>query len=43
MKTLTEDVHSGPTKTVNGIIGTGEANLRVTTNTGSIQIRKLQP
>jgi hypothetical protein len=44
LKTLTNDVHPGPIKTVNGAIGAGgDATLRLTTNTGSIQIRKLQP
>ena len=43
-KTLTNDVHTGPVKTINGVIGAGgDATLRVTTNSGSIQIRKLQP
>jgi hypothetical protein len=43
MKTLTEDNHPGSVKTVNGVIGGGDAYLRLTTNSGSIQIRKLQP
>jgi hypothetical protein len=43
LKTLTEDVRSGPAKTVNAIMGTGDATLRLTTSSGSIQIKKLQP
>ena len=43
MKTLTEDNHPGSVKTVNGVIGGGDAYLRLTTNSGSIEIRKLQP
>ena len=43
MKTITENVASGPVKTINGVIGSGgDATLRVTTNSGSIQIKKLQ-
>jgi DUF4097 and DUF4098 domain-containing protein YvlB len=43
IKTQTQDVNSGHVKTVNAIMGSGEANLRLITNSGSIQIRKLQP
>jgi hypothetical protein len=43
IKTQTEDVNSGHVKTVNAIMGSGAATLRLTTNSGSIQIRKLQP
>jgi hypothetical protein len=43
IKTLTENVRSGPAMTVNAIMGTGDASLRLTTSSGSIQIRKLQP
>ena len=43
-KSLTNDVHTGPVKTINGMIGNGgDATLRVSTNSGSIQIKKLQP
>lgn len=43
-KTLTNDVQQGPVKTINGMIGAGgDATLRVTTNSGSIQIKKLLP
>ena len=43
-KTMTNNVHPGPIKTVNGMIGAGgDATLLVTTSSGSIQIRKLQP
>lgn len=43
IKTITEDVRPGPAKTVNAILGSGDATLRLTTNSGTIQIRKLQP
>ena len=42
IKMLTEDIHPGPVKTVNAIMGSGDATLRLTTNTGAIQIRKLK-
>jgi hypothetical protein len=43
-KTITDNISSGAVKTVNGVIGAGgDATLRVTTNSGSIQIRKIQP
>ena len=41
IKTLTEDVRSGPAKTINAIMGGGDATLRLTTNSGAILIKKL--
>lgn len=43
IKMLTDDNRPGPLKTVNAVMGSGDATLRLTTNSGSIQIRKLQP
>ena len=42
IKTLTEDIHPGPVKTINAVLGSGDAVLRLTTNSGSIAIKKLQ-
>jgi Putative adhesin len=43
IKVLTDDNHPGPTKTINAVLGRGEATLRLTTSSGSIQIKKLEP
>jgi hypothetical protein len=43
IKLLTEDNRPGPVKTVNAVMGSGDSTLRLTTNSGAIQIRKLQP
>lgn len=40
IKILTDDVHPGPVRSVNAMLGTGGATLRLTTNSGSIAIRK---
>ena len=41
MKTLTEDIRSGQVKTINAVIGSGDATMRLTTSNGSILIKKL--
>ena len=43
MKNLTDDVHPGPVKSVNSIMGSGDATLKLSTSSGSIQIKKLEP
>ncbi len=40
IKIITEDVHPGPVKSINGSLGTGDATLRLTTNNGSVAIKK---
>ena len=39
-KVVTENIHPGPVKTVNGVLGSGDAILRLTTSSGSITIKK---
>jgi hypothetical protein len=41
VKALTEDVRSGPAKTINAVMGSGDATLRLTTNSGAILIKRL--
>jgi len=41
MKTLTEDVRPGSVKTINALIGDGDATLRLTTSNGSILIKRI--
>lgn len=40
IKILTENIHEGPVKSIVGTIGTGDATLKLTTNNGSISIKK---
>lgn len=40
LKVITENIQPGPVKTVNGVLGSGDAVLRLTTNSGSIAIKK---
>ncbi|MEO7539057.1 MAG: hypothetical protein ABIV21_03450 [Pyrinomonadaceae bacterium] len=40
MKILTENIEEGPVKKVRGLIGKGDAILKLTTNNGSIAIKK---
>lgn len=40
-KGITENITPGPVKTVNAVIGSGESIVRLTTNSGSIAIKKL--
>ena len=43
MKLLTENLQPGPVKSVNSVMGSGDATLKLSTNSGSIQIKKLEP
>lgn len=40
IKILTEEIHPGPVKSVNGMLGSGDATLKLTTNNGSVTIKK---
>jgi hypothetical protein len=40
-KILTEDVHAGPVKTVTGMLGGGDCNLRLQSSNGAVAIKKL--
>jgi len=41
IKLQTENIQEGPIKTIVGKLGTGDASIKLTTNNGSISIRKL--
>lgn len=40
IKINTEDIHPGPVKSLTGLLGSGDATLRLTTNNGSVAIKK---
>jgi Putative adhesin len=40
IKPVTEDISTGPIKRINGILGTGDATLKLTTSSGQIALRR---